>query len=110
MEQSVIKLLNDLLENISGIDEQLQGVGYKDFRNDRRLKIFIVENLHAVIDGMYNIPDDFKTQYTQLPWHEVEAIREKILKGFYEVNDEKVWKAVKTDLKKTRKMITLILG
>ena len=106
MENTVRKMLIEVNDSVSLIEETLQGIGYEDFRNDRFKKIIVVENFEKIIDKFAQIPDELQDEIHGIPWEEIQHLSDKFLNSEYEIDNQEVWKTAKSQLKKIKTLIS----
>ncbi|NKQ38238.1 MAG: DUF86 domain-containing protein [Methanosarcinales archaeon] len=56
-----------------------------------------------------NIPDDIRSKYPSIPWRDIAGMRDKIIHGYFIVDFEEVWLAVKEDIPKLKPLIRKVL-
>jgi uncharacterized protein with HEPN domain len=105
MENLLKKQLYEILDLISGIEENLQGLGYEDFRNDRSVKIKVVQSFEGIFSIIKKVSEQDKENLTKINWKLLEDIEKKLFSGSYGIDDETVWKAAKYDLRKQVKFL-----
>jgi len=108
MASDIINYVYDIQDLISSIDENLQGIGYEDFRINRKIKIDVVQSFEKILHCMNSIPDDSKSEYPDIPWVEISNLKDKILSADSGIDEEIVWKAAKIELKQLNKLFNFI--
>lgn len=105
MNDKIVEFLSDAVDSISVIEETLQGVGYNDYRNDRKMKITVVDSFENLFEAVRHIPEEIRAEYSDVPWEEFENMRLDIKDENYGVDEERVWKWAKIKLRKIKKLL-----
>ena len=106
MEEIIRRSLDEMLDSISEIEQNIQGVAFDDYRNDRKRKITIANNFETIFEALERIPYDFKIKYQQVPWTELEDLRQKIAGSGYGIDERQLWDAAKNNLMKAKKALS----
>ena len=102
MNTEITEKIDTILDQISNIEENLQGLGFEDYRNDRRKKIAVVQSFETIIEYVNSFTEDEKKQVPSVDWEVFLTLRSKFLNAEIGLNDEQVWKAAKNQLKKLK--------
>ena len=100
------KQLFEILDLISGIEENLQGLGFEDFKNDRKVKIFVVQRFESIFSIINNISESDLFLLPDINWELFKDMERKLFENPYGIDDETVWKAAKYDLRKLQKILS----
>ena len=109
MKEENIKLLHNILDAISVIEETLQGIGFNDFRTDRRKIITTVENFEIIIHSIKNLPESSKVEDAGIILKEIDESWTQMIIDEYVINEEEIWNTAKRKLNKLRKVISEFL-
>jgi uncharacterized protein with HEPN domain len=100
MENLVLSSLYNILEGITTIQEILQGIGFTDYRNDRKRKIAVVQVFEGIFLEMRNLPDSFDNEEWQLFRQQFEALHLQFIGDGMGLDDDLVWDTAKHRMKK----------
>lgn len=89
--------LAKILECIGRIKEYTQQ-GKNHFFTDRKTQDAVVRNLQIIGDAVKGLSDELRTKNTEIDWSEWAKSRDKITHDYFDVDYEKVWKAIEDDL------------
>lgn len=109
MDQILRKSLREILDLINRIEELLQGIGFEDFANDRKIKIGVVHNYEQLFDALETIPGNIRDQNPGIHWSELMELKQKIVISDYGISDEEVWNISKHKLKKIGRSIKSVV-
>ena len=96
--KSTTKLLNDMLQAIEAI-ETYAVPSYDVFLADEKTQDAIMYNLIILGEAANQIPDDFKTEYPEIPWSSAIGTRNVIVHGYDQVKLQIVWDIIEKNLK-----------
>jgi uncharacterized protein with HEPN domain len=108
MSSNSTAIIDDIKDLISEIEETLQGIGFNDYRSDRRRMIFVVRRLETILNNLELLDEDFREKHKDIPWDEVADYRSKILGNSFEINEQEVWTIAKIKLMKLKKILYAI--
>jgi len=103
------KYLNDLSHLLTDIEQELAGIGYSDFINNRKLIIKTVEKIEDLIDFVKKLPVEFKNDYINLNLPAIENLNEKLINSESGVNDDEAWHFCKREIIKIRKSLQAVI-
>lgn len=109
MAFNILDTLNSIRDSISSIEESLMGIGFNDFRTDRKRIIDTVQNFEIIIDQVRELPDSFQNENNEIAWDEIESFFANIVHGELGIDEKEVWNVAKHKLRTLRKSIDNII-
>jgi uncharacterized protein with HEPN domain len=100
--------LLDILEAIDKIDAQ-SGVERKEFDTDELLQVWFVHYLQIIGEAASRLSDEFRTQHPEVSWGQMIGMRHILVHGYFDVDLDIVWNAVKNDIGKLNAQILNVL-
>ncbi|UJP67111.1 HepT-like ribonuclease domain-containing protein [Mongoliitalea daihaiensis] len=79
------------------------------FLNDETLKRAVVRSLEIIGEASKKIPDDIKLKRDQIPWKNMESMRDRLIHDSIGVNYIIVWDVVKNKIPEIHKKIGVLL-
>ncbi|MEK7597632.1 MAG: HepT-like ribonuclease domain-containing protein [Patescibacteria group bacterium] len=70
----------------------------KDFCKNEILKKVVIRWFEKISEAAKYVPVIIKQEYSNIPWKEMEAIREVFKNNLGDINPEEIWNAIKIDL------------
>ena len=101
--------LFEILDGISNINENLQGLGYEDYRSSQMTLITVVDNFEKILETIHFMPDGDKEDYPEIPWGKIEGLKNNLLHPLHGVDEEGAWKTAKVELRDIKDTIHGIL-
>lgn len=101
--------LQDILDAVNNIEEFVDDMSFEQFVKDKKTLYAVVRSIEIIGEASKNIPDSVKAKYTELPWKKMTGMRDKLIHGYFGVNVETLWKAVKENIPPLKKSIQKML-
>ena len=98
------KRLLDILEAIDKVDAQ-SDVERKEFDTHELLQVWFVHYLQIIGEAASRLSDDFRARHAEVPWGQLIGMRHILVHGYFEVDLDIVWNAVKNDIVKLKAQI-----
>jgi uncharacterized protein with HEPN domain len=79
----------------------IEGMTKDQFLQDKRTQQAVIMSLIIIGEAATKVLDkhrDFAEVHTQIPWHEMRGMRNRIAHGYFDINLDIVWKTVQTAL------------
>jgi len=88
----------DILTCIAKIEQYTAGLDYADFEADERTVDAVLRNLEVIGEAARQIPREVKAAHPDLPWTEMQTMRNIVIHEYHGVNLQIIWQTVKEDL------------
>ena len=69
-----------------------------DFDSDRMLVLSIVKSIEIVGEAASKVTQETKEIYTELPWANIIAMRNRLIHVYFDIDLDRVWDTVTDDL------------
>jgi len=96
-------------EAIESIEEFLAGVDFQKFSENKMIFNAVVRELEIIGEAANSIDEDFKNQFSDIPWRKMIGMRNTIAHEYFAVNKEIVWKTCQKSLPELKKMMEKVL-
>lgn len=90
--------LADIVESCEHIRSYTAGMTFDDFVADRKTVDAVARNLEIIGEAAKNIPDEILTERPEVPWKLVRRFRDKIAHHYFDLNLDRVWNIIETEL------------
>lgn len=101
--------LQDILDAINNIEEFVDDMSFEQFVKDKKTLHAVVRNIEIIGEASKNIPDSVKAKHKELPWKKMTGMRDKLIHGYFGVDVETLWKAVKENIPPLKKSVQKML-
>ena len=98
MKRKVKLYIGDILENITLMEEIIDGLDYKVFIGNKEKNYAVVRCIEIIGEAVKNIPEDIRQQYQDVPWRKMAGMRDKVIHFYLGVDYEIVWQVATKDL------------
>lgn len=95
MKRNLLLFLSDILENIKDIEEFSKNMSKEDLSTDKLKQKAIIRSIEIIGEAIKNFPESFREKYPDIPWKDLSGFRDVMIHGYFKVDLNIVWKAVK---------------
>ena len=75
-----------------------QGRMRVDLRIDRQLALALVKDIEIVGEAAAAVTDSTQAEFTDFPWQQIIAMRNRLIHAYFDVNLDLVWQTIQQDL------------
>ena len=90
-----IEHINECIDKIKRFTSQLT---WEDFNSNEMVQDAVIRNIEIIGEAAKQISNQFREQYTDIPWKEITGMRDKLIPDYMGVDTEIVWNTVRTDI------------
>ena len=101
--------LNDILEKIADIGAFIEGMGYEDFKTDKKTQYAVIRCLEVIGEAAKKIPDISREKHPGIPWQEISGMRDKLIHEYFGVDLNTVWDTIQEDLSPLKEAVENLL-
>lgn len=102
--------LKHILECIDLVEKYTKNVSKKQFMEDVRIQDAVVRRLEIIGEAARNLPDEFKSNYSDISWRKIMAARNILAHNYFGVDLKIIWKIVQNDIKPLKDQINKMLS
>ena len=96
--RSAVVRLTDIVEAISLIRSEMEGVSLAAFEMDRRKRWIVERGIEIISEASRRLPEPLKAAYPEIPWPKVAGIGNILRHDYESVAHDLLWRLVATDL------------
>lgn len=97
-ERDVQDYLRDMLAETRIARELVEGIGFDEFTADLRTHRAVIRTLEVIGEAAARVPPDIRARFSEVPWRDIAAARNRLIHGYDRVDMELVWDMVRVDL------------
>jgi uncharacterized protein with HEPN domain len=103
------KRLNDILRAIDTIFQYVEGRDKEAFLADKRSYHAVIYNIMIIGEAANMLTFDFREAHSDLKWRQITNMRNFLIHGYHNVEQDLVWEAISVDLNPIREKIVKYL-
>ena len=101
--------INDIYDAINKIQKFTKNMNFEEFTSDDKTIYAVIRCFEIIGEATKKLPKNVKNEYTNIPWHEMSGIRDKLIHEYFGANLEVVWKTIIEDLPELKQTIKKIV-
>lgn len=98
MKREIGDYIQDAIDAMAKSMEFIEGMKYEDFVQDDKTIFAVIRAIEIIGESVKNIPDHVKKEYPEISWREMAGMRDKLIHGYFGVDERRVWKTVKEEI------------
>jgi uncharacterized protein with HEPN domain len=102
--------VHDMLESIAKIERYTAGLDLAAFERDERTVDAVLRNLEVIGEASVRIPERIRTDYSNVPWRQMRAIRNVVAHEYFGVNLPIIWETVTRRLPELKTALQALLA
>lgn len=91
-------LAKHILDAIGQIEQYTKGVDKNEFMTNFMIQDAVIRQLEIVGEASRQIPTLIKEKFPDIPWRDINGMRNKLVHEYFAVDRETVWNVLKLDL------------
>ena len=91
MNRSIRLRLNDIIRAIDGAEETIAGIRFETFQEVYHMSRTVERCIEIVSEATRHIPDNLKSRYPEIPWHQIAGIGNVLRHDYDLVDDRIIW-------------------
>ena len=103
------KRLKDILQAIDTIFEYIGGRGMEEFLADKKSYHAVIYNIMIIGEAANMLTFEFRELHSELQWRQITNMRNFLIHGYHNVEEDLVWEAISVDLHSIREKIVKYL-
>ncbi len=90
--------VRDILEAIDEIQSFTQNMDFETFQGDVKTIKAVQLDFIIIGEAANHIPDDVQAAHSEVPWHLMRAMRNRLVHVYFSVDPTMVWNTIQNDL------------
>ena len=101
--------LEDILDAIQKIEEYVQGLTYREFRESSLQVDAVLYNLEIIGEAVKHIPESTRAEHPYVEWRKIAGLRDIIAHEYFGISLEIIWDVLQNKLPDLRVQIASML-
>ena len=98
MKKDPLVYIDDIRDSIKAIRSYTAGLTKEEFFNSTEKQDAIYRRLEVIGEAANRLPDKFKKQYPQVPWHKIVGMRNVLIHEYDSIDLDRVWETIQKDI------------
>ena len=77
---------------------------------DRKLALSVVKCIEIVGEAASNVTKEYRNQHPEIPWQLIIATRNRLIHGYFDIDNDRIWNTVKKNLPQLINSLTSIIS
>jgi len=90
--------IEHILLSIKKVLDFIKDTDKTGFENNIMLQDAVIRNIEIIGEASKKISQNFKDQYSEIPWREMAGMRDKLVHDYLGVDIDVIWETVTTDI------------
>jgi uncharacterized protein with HEPN domain len=103
------KRLQDILQAIDTIFRYVDGRDMQEFLADKKSYHAVIYNIMIIGEAANMLTFEFRESHSELQWRQITNMRNFLIHGYHNVEEDLVWEAISVDLHPIREKIVKFL-
>lgn len=108
-ERRYIDFMQDIVDNLEKAESFIEDLEFEDFLEDEKTRYSVICALEIVGEACKKVPTAVRQRNPQVPWKEMAGMRDRLIHGYFGVDDEIVWKTAREFAPEIRLAIATII-
>ncbi len=108
MNRKYLLFIKDMLDAIDRILEFVEGMDFRAFAADDKTMSAVLRKIEIIGEASKNIPAEVKQKYVTVPWSRLAKMRDRLIHGYFAIDEEIIWKVVSMELPELRREIVKV--
>lgn len=109
MKRDYRLFLEDILSAMDAIERFVEGMTLEDLCQDDRTASAVIRKFEIIGEAARHIPPHLRQAYPDIPWKEMAGMRDRLIHGYFGIDYELVWQAIRVHIPQTRPKLRAML-
>ncbi len=100
--------LKHIIDAVNDVIKLSFGKKRTDLESDQIFGLAMVRLIEIIGEAANSIDVEFRAKYPKIPWSQMIATRNKLIHGYYNVENELIWEIISKDIPNLQKQLNKI--
>jgi uncharacterized protein with HEPN domain len=105
-----IDFLQDIVDNLEKAETFVEGMDFEEFLEDEKTRYSLICAFEIVGEAAKKVPTAVRQRNSRVPWKDMAGMRDRLIHGYFGIDNEIVWKTAKEFAPQIRSEIEAILS
>lgn len=110
MRETCVNAINKMIESIDKVFKYINDMSYEDFAKNDMVIDATVFSICLIGENVKNISEDIQNKYSNIMWHVLKGLRNRIVHDYDGINLELIWSIIQNDLLPLKNDLKIILA
>ena len=98
MKKDPLVYIDDIRDSIEAVKRYTAGLTKEAFFNSTEKQDAVYRRLEVIGEASNRVPDEFRTQYPQIPWNKIIGMRNVLIHEYDSIDLDRVWETIQKDI------------
>ncbi len=84
-----------ILEAMDAIERFVEGMEQEEFKQDDKTSSAVIRKFEIIGEVAKRVPESIRRKYPQVPWREMADMRDRLIRAYFDIKYDIVWRAIK---------------
>ena len=109
MRRDYSLFLKDIIQAMEAIEKFVEGMEFEELVEDDKTSSAVIRKFEILGEAARNIPNWMREKYPLIPWKRMVGMRDRLIHGYFGIDYELVWDAIKVEIPRIKLELEKIL-
>jgi uncharacterized protein with HEPN domain len=98
MKREYQDFIKDIIDSVQDIEQFIGEMSYDEFIRDKKTLNAVIRSIEIMGEAAKSIPASIQEKNASVPWKKMSGMRDRLIHGYFGIDNEILWKTIKEDL------------